>query len=1201
MKNQLIHLVSRKLRFLLIALLFTLSVSSSFATHFRYGNLTWTRVPGSTNKIQFKMALVMRHSFFSTDPAYPFQVGTVVASNLFNPGFGANTVESFKVTAVDQAKDQIQAVWTKVVTYPTPGNYIASTPNFCCRINNPPLVNNPGNPSTTQHLLKTNVQVGAGFNNNNDAPVVTTPPVVNFPEHTHVVTYQFPAVDPNGDPMTFSLSPNGSFGNVSVQPAGLTISPSGLITWSTDTLNAGTYFYANVRTTDSKGAYCSTDFLIKIVSQSTPAGFDYTSSPPDGANIEIQPGDPISLQFKATDPDAGDTAKLSANGLPLGATFTTSGTNPVTGTFNWSPADTQQGTFLITVTSEDKAGVQTTTSFSVNVSYKPRFDVSQMPGNNSVYIIKPGDNLTHDIVVYHPTVTDGVNLTVTNAVSGMSFSPAFPVPTANPVKTTLSWTPTVTQWGLHKVVYNAADTFYKQKAYDTIFYIVDNPPFITSNPILYAYVGANYNYLLTTTDADIVNGDRVKVENITKPGFLSVTDNHDATFNIAGTPALSDVGTHSIAIEVSDSFNHFGGNHVLNAMQYYDLIVVAMPSLTGTATDVTINGQSTGAVNITVAGGVGPFTYSWSNNATTEDISGVPAGTYTVTVKDANGTTATGTFTVAQPAPLTVSGVVTNVTIYGLSNGIVDITPVGGVGPYTYSWSNSSITEDLNGVADGIYIVTVTDANGATATGIFTVSQPDPLTVTGITTNVTIYGMSNGAVNITPAGGVGPYTYSWNNSSATEDLNGVAAGTYTVTVTDANGATATGTFIVAQPAQLLISGVKTDVTIFGGSNGTITTTTIGGVSPYTYSWASSNVTTANRAGLVAGTYTITVTDANGATATTTLTVNQPAQLGITGVTTNVTTYGGSNGTITTTATGGVGPYTYSWIGGSATTANRTGLIAGTYTVTVTDVNGATATASFVITQPAASTFPIVSTCTFPYIITLESVNLINGKYEWIWSIRNPNPGNGKNNGTVQDLSHWDITLGSCAHFENIVSGATSSNGTSWSSFSPTYQQDPSIYNTASMSTGNVIKFSVTTTSTAKTYCKLVTTQNLVVNNQSVAYYKSGANTGSGTLCFPGFGCPILGAKGMNEQEQIAENISVYPNPNNGNFTINIPAINGNGQIVIRDVTGKIVQRISVDASELKQSVEVNLAEAHGLYIVEVVGSNFNYISRVVIQ
>lgn len=145
---------------------------------------------------------------------------------------------------------------------------------------------------------------------------------------------------------------------------------------------------------------------------------------------------------------------------------------------------------------------------------------------------------------------------------------------------------------------------------------------------------------------------------------------------------------------------------------------------------------------------------------------------------------------------------------------------------------------------------------------------------------------------------------------------------------------------------------------------------------------------------------------------------------------------------------------------------------------------------------------ITSDCVSPYTINLESIDYVNGYYEWVWSIQNPNPGNG-NNSTVQDLSHWDIALGGCLQFEDVVGAATSTDGITWISFQPTNQVDKSI---KSMNTGNVIKFNLGTTGSAISYYKLIIVPDLLIDMDGTSYYKSGSKTGEGTQCYPGFRC-----------------------------------------------------------------------------------------------
>ncbi len=377
-------------------------------------------------------------------------------------------------------------------------------------------------------------------------------------------------------------------------------------------------------------------------------------------------------------------------------------------------------------------------------------------------------------------------------------------------------------------------------------------------------------------------------------------------------------------------------------------------SITGTVTNVDCYGSSSGAIDITVSGGTAPYTYAWSNGTTTEDLTGLAAGTYTVTVSDAHGCTATHSFTVNQPsAALSITGTVTNVDCYGSSSGAIDITVSGGTAPYTYSWSNGASTEDLTGLAAGTYTVTVTDANGCTATHSFTVNQPGAaLSITGTVTNVDCYGSSSGAIDITVSGGTAPYTYSWSNGASTEDLTGLSAGTYTVTVSDAHGCTSTHSFTVNQPsAALALSGIVTNLDCYGNTSGAIDITVSGGTAPYTYSW-SNGTSTEDLTGLAAGTYTVTVSDANGCTSTHSFTVTQPAQIVITvdsiiGQSCN----GISDGAIYISISGGFTPYTYNWTGPNGFTASTQdidSLAPGTYYLTVTDVHNCTSSDSMLV-------------------------------------------------------------------------------------------------------------------------------------------------------------------------------------------------------------------------------------------------------------
>ena len=383
----------------------------------------------------------------------------------------------------------------------------------------------------------------------------------------------------------------------------------------------------------------------------------------------------------------------------------------------------------------------------------------------------------------------------------------------------------------------------------------------------------------------------------------------------------------------------------------------ALVANASTASNVSCNGGSDGSVTAAPTGGTSPYTYTWNTGDTQATDTGLPAGTYTITVTDANGCTATGTASTTEPTALS-AGTVTdsNVSVNGLTDGQATASASGGTAPYTYSWNNGQTTATITGLPAGTFTVSVTDNNGCgPATDEVTITEPAVLTALSMVDfNVNCNGGSDGGASASASGGTPPYTYAWSNGATSESITNSPAGTYTVTVTDANGGTSTSSSTITEPTALSASGVvDMNVSINGGSDGGATAAGSGGTPPYTYSW-NNGQTTATATGLPAGTYTVSVTDNNGCgPATDEVTITQPAVLTAASVVdANVNCNGGSDGGATASATGGTQPYTYVWSNG-ATNASITNSVAGTYTVTVTDANGGTSTSSSTITEPTA--------------------------------------------------------------------------------------------------------------------------------------------------------------------------------------------------------------------------------------------------------
>jgi len=201
-------------------------------------------------------------------------------------------------------------------------------------------------------------------------------------------------------------------------------------------------------------------------------------------------------------------------------------------------------------------------------------------------------------------------------------------------------------------------------------------------------------------------------------------------------------------------------------------------------THLACGGDSNGMIDLTVSGGTPPYDYDWSNSATTEDLTGLNGGTYTVTVTDNDTNTFIETFIVNEPTPISVSSSITPPANGTSNDGAIDITVSGGQAPYAFAWSNTATTEDISSLGIGNYTVTVTDSSGCTLIQSFYVDTIPSLSLALVSSDVTCINSNNGAIDLTVIGGVSPYTFLWSNSATTEDISGLAPGTYTVTVTD---------------------------------------------------------------------------------------------------------------------------------------------------------------------------------------------------------------------------------------------------------------------------------------------------------------------------------------------------------------------------------------------------------------------------------
>lgn len=388
---------------------------------------------------------------------------------------------------------------------------------------------------------------------------------------------------------------------------------------------------------------------------------------------------------------------------------------------------------------------------------------------------------------------------------------------------------------------------------------------------------------------------------------------------------------------------------------------------------IVIDGTSTneacatkGGITINPTGGTPAFTYRWSNNATTKDLTGLSAGSFTVTVTDSKGCTATRSFTITNtPTALDASGTVTSVKCFGETNGAINITPTGGCpdasGAYRYTWSGPTAATGKNPVnlAAGSYSVTVMDNSNPSLSVVRTFTIFGPTATLASTEEITASGGTDGAIKLNIVGGRAPFGVKWTGPTAVPD-NGtnptnLAPGSYTAVITDAGGCVITRTITVAQRGGAIsVAGIDVTsnsryngfgVSCNGIKNGSIGGSFSGGTGPYTVSYTGTatgtqslgNTSSFTINNLGAGSYTFRVTDASGASATKVITVTEPQKLTISG---NISCANGSlnDGRVNVTPSGGVAPYIYKWSNGNGT-PNLEAIVQGSYSLVLDDANG----------------------------------------------------------------------------------------------------------------------------------------------------------------------------------------------------------------------------------------------------------------------
>lgn len=373
-----------------------------------------------------------------------------------------------------------------------------------------------------------------------------------------------------------------------------------------------------------------------------------------------------------------------------------------------------------------------------------------------------------------------------------------------------------------------------------------------------------------------------------------------------------------------------------------------------TFTDVTCNGGDDGTITITsVTGGTGTIIYSVDGGAfqLSNQITGLAAGQHTVVVRDANGCTGEISASLAEPSAFTILLTPINIGCYGNNSGGITVSAAGGAGTLAYSIDgiNFQSPNTFTNLAAGTYNVTVRDAGGCTDSETTTITQPSAIVLSIGTLNVDCNGNNSGAIYASAVGGTGVIQYSINGVTYQSSgiFTNLTAGNYTVFASDASSCVKAYNTVISQPNDLVLSAIVKDVSCAGGNDGVIDIAITGGTPPYKFSWPEGK-TSEDIFNLVAGIYTVYVTDANACTVTGVFTVSEPLFPIITnGVVVDATGATTPNGSIDATVNGGTPPYAYQWNHGPVS-EDISGLLPGVYVLVVTDNKGCTFTTGFVV-------------------------------------------------------------------------------------------------------------------------------------------------------------------------------------------------------------------------------------------------------------
>jgi len=419
-------------------------------------------------------------------------------------------------------------------------------------------------------------------------------------------------------------------------------------------------------------------------------------------------------------------------------------------------------------------------------------------------------------------------------------------------------------------------------------------------------------------------------------------------------------------------------------------------------------GNTDGTLTAFAVGGTAGYSFEWSNGESTDVITNLASGSYTVTATDMNGCTSESMITLTDNDGITLAANdVTNNQCFGSSGGSATISASGGDGNYMYSWSSGGTNNTETGLFAGTYIVTVTDGNNCSGEITIEITQPLPILANEVITNIECTGDNNGSIMLSPTGGNGDISISWDNGSTESSIENLAPGEYSATLTDSNDCLEFVSYFVAQPEPLSLNPFSSIPTCVGENDGSVGVNPTGGSGEYEYVWSTGDSTNILM-DIPAGNYELTITDSNGCDDVAAFTIDDPAPLNLSAENVSPTCPESADGSITIIPQGGTGEYTYLWQNNEEDSlALNMNLESGEYSVQVTDENGCSIDTLIFLEAPLSI---VANITTEDETVSgmndgTASANPVNGTapYSYMWS-------NGDSTAMISDLAPGTYAL-----------------------------------------------------------------------------------------------------------------------------------------------------------------------------------------------